>query len=317
MSYFLEVSELEKVIGRKRIVTDINFTVKKGEIFGLLGPNGAGKTTILKMILGLSKFSSGTICVKGVDIRTNFQTCLQEMGAIIETPRFYTYMTGYDNLKYYSMYHAGVTEARILEAAQLIGIEDALFTKVKNYSLGMCQRLGIAQAILHDPAVLILDEPTNGLDPQGIYDLRKYLKQLAGQGKSIVISSHLLSELESICDKVAFINRGRLISINQMEEIRNQKLVNEVEFITSDVSRTFHLLQKHLSKTYLKIINQTVQSKILVKDIPNINKILVQNDIDVYAINVKSPSLEDYYMDLLKTEGGGETGHELIEGRAI
>lgn len=190
------VQSVTKKIKGKEIAQNVSFEVSKGEIVGLLGPNGAGKTTTMKMIVGLSEISVGDIKIMGYSIKDHLSKALNNIGAVIEEPTFYLYLTGNENLRQYQRMHKTDDRKWLLEVANLVGIEYALKQRVATYSMGMKQRLGIAQALLKKPKLLVLDEPTNGLDPVGIRDIREYLKQLAGNlGMSILISSHQLSEI--------------------------------------------------------------------------------------------------------------------------
>lgn len=208
----LSLGAVTKKVGKQTIVNNLSFHVNKGEIVGLLGPNGAGKTTTIRMIVGLIKMTSGDILIEGNSIRGHFAKAISNVGAIVENPEFYPYMTGWDNLKQYQRMTVGITEERIKQVVDIVGLAEAMNKKVKSYSLGIRQRLGIAQALLHSPSILILDEPTNGLDPAGIREMRDYLKQIAAQeGIGILVSSHLLSEMEIMCNRVVIIQQGKYI----------------------------------------------------------------------------------------------------------
>lgn len=218
----LAINNIEKKVKKKQLIEDINFTAKEGEIIGLLGANGAGKTTIMKCITGLTKIDSGTVEICGEALTHKQNNCLKNVGAIIETPAFYNYMTGWNNLlQYMRMDKDSISIKRVEEVVSLVKLENNIHEKVKGYSLGMKQRLGVAQALLHNPKLLVLDEPMNGLDPKGVIDLRNLLQQLSKQGVTILISSHLLSEIEKIATRVLFIESGRLISDEQFEQISN------------------------------------------------------------------------------------------------
>src|SRR5690606_36103405 len=189
-----------------------------GEVFGLLGPNGAGKTTSIRMMVGLMKLSEGQIRICGKNVQTHFEEAMLNVGAIVENPEMYKYMSGYDNLIHYARMMSNITKQRINEVIGLVGLEARIHDKVKTYSLGMRQRLGVAQALLHKPKLLILDEPTNGLDPAGIRELRDYLRQLAKDEQiAVIVSSHLLSEMELMCDRVAIIQNGKLLDMKQLK----------------------------------------------------------------------------------------------------
>lgn len=233
MKAVLELKNVSKVMNNKALVEDISFTINRGEIFGFLGPNGAGKTTTIKMITGLYSISKGEIYIDGKSVKKNFEKALNGVGGIIENPEMYGYLTGRDNLKLYARMHGGISKERIDEVVKLVKLGNRIDDKVSRYSLGMRQRLGVAQALLHNPSLLILDEPTNGLDPMGIKDLREFLKHLAhNKNISIVVSSHILMEMEHLCDSVVIISEGKIICTKTMDEINKESSLEEV-FINS------------------------------------------------------------------------------------
>ena len=198
----LEIKNLTKTYGKRKIIDNISLEIKEGEIYGFLGPNGSGKTTTIKMILRLIEKDSGTIKVKGYDNKKEFEKAMEYIGAIVENPDMYNYMSGLDNLKLHARLR-NVDSKRIYEVLELVGLKDRAKEKVKKYSLGMKQRLGLALTLLHKPKVLILDEPTNGLDPAGIKQLRDILKEIAHkEGVAVFVSSHILSEMQQMCDKM-------------------------------------------------------------------------------------------------------------------
>lgn len=230
MKKVLEVIDITKEIDKFRAVENINFEVYEGEIFGFLGPNGAGKTTTIKMITGLYKITKGKILINGYDVEKHFEKALESVGAIIENPEMYGYLSGLDNLKIYGRMHEGVDEKRIREVINLVKLENRINDKVKKYSLGMRQRLGLAQALLHKPKLLILDEPTNGLDPMGIKELREMLRELAIKDNiAVIVSSHMLGEMELMCDRFGFIDNGHMIGLRSKDDIKSGSL--EEEFI--------------------------------------------------------------------------------------
>lgn len=218
----LSVRGLTKFYGNRCVVNNVSFDVMPGEIFGFLGPNGCGKTTTIKMILGLITVHSGTAAVCGHDVRGEFEQAAAHFGGIIENPEMYKYMTGRQNLECYAAMYDNVTRERIDEVTALVGLTDRINDKVSKYSLGMRQRLGVAQAMLCHPALLVLDEPTNGLDPAGIKDFRELMVRLAREENvAVFISSHLLSELELFCDKVAIVDNGTVVSVKSMSDIHS------------------------------------------------------------------------------------------------
>ncbi|MCM3207788.1 ABC transporter ATP-binding protein [Paenibacillus illinoisensis] len=217
--YVLSVQHLKKKIGRKWIIKDVTFEVKPGEIFGFLGPNGAGKTTTIRMLVDLIKPTEGNIKVCGYDVNRDPERALQYVGSIVENPEVYTYLTGWENLEHFARMQPGVDYARIQEVVDIVRLDQRIHDKVRTYSLGMRQRLGIAQALLGRPRLLILDEPTNGLDPKGIKELRVFIKQLASEGMAVFVSSHLLSEIQLLCDRVAIISAGRVLAVGGVDEL--------------------------------------------------------------------------------------------------
>ncbi len=219
----LVCKNLHKKIGKKEILKDVSLTVCEGDILGFIGPNGAGKTTTIKLILGLQHISSGNVIINGYDIKENFEKAIKKVGAIVENPDLYMYLSGYDNLKLIANLYKNVTKSRIDEVVKLVGLENRIHDKVSKYSLGMRQRLGVAQAILHKPNLLILDEPTNGLDPEGIKSMRELLLKLAHEeNMAILISSHNLSELESFCNKVSIIKNGVVVETSELEDVKKE-----------------------------------------------------------------------------------------------
>lgn len=223
MTQVLKVESISKRIGGKTLVNRISFDIRPGEIYGLLGPNGAGKTTTIRMLVGLIEPSEGSIAICGHDIRKSRREAMKCVGTIVENPELYKYLSGYENLRQFARLAGGVTDAKIKEIIELVGLEQRINEKVKRYSLGMRQRLGLAQALLHDPSLLILDEPTNGLDPAGMREFRQLLKKLAARGTSILISSHLLAEIEQVCDRVGVIQNGKWVLAAEVDELRRQQ----------------------------------------------------------------------------------------------
>ncbi|WP_226641936.1 ABC transporter ATP-binding protein [Mesobacillus subterraneus] len=312
MSQFaLEVKELTKTIGKKTIVDDVSFQVERGEIFGLLGPNGAGKTTIIRMIVSLINRSGGTVLVNGHDLDDSFTEAMNELGAIVENPEFYKYLSGYKNLRHYArMALSEITEERLNEVTKLVGLENAIHDKVRTYSLGMRQRLGVAQAILHKPSILILDEPTNGLDPQGIREFRDYLRLLASQGTSVLVSSHLLSEMQLMCDRFAIIEKGKLIHISSMYDHETSETI-DVKTIEVELSNP-ELASKLLAEQMIDVkVTASKGNRMTLaarkEQIPSVNKLFVENDIDVYEIlNVKA-TLEDRFLEITNKDKKEQT----------
>lgn len=223
MNHIVEVTDLSKNIKGIDIVKDINFSVEKRDILGFLGPNGAGKSTTIKMMLGLVKPTKGKVKLNGYDIRLERESALENVGAMVESPAFYTYMTGYQNLSLYANLY-GLGKERIDEVLYLVHLFDDRNKKVGKYSMGMKQRLGIARAFLNSPSLIILDEPTNGLDPTGIIEIRNIIKKLAEtQNITFIICSHILGEVEAMCNKLLIINRGEMIAYGALHELMESK----------------------------------------------------------------------------------------------
>lgn len=296
----IEVNNVNKFINKNHIIDELSFSVKEGEIFGLLGPNGSGKTTTLRMLVGLTRPSSGNIKICGLDVHKNHKETLSQVGAIIENPEMYDYMTGYENLKQYARMSKQISDQDIFKVSKLVDIEYALSKKVKNYSLGMKQKLGIAQALLNSPKVLILDEPTNGLDPAGIKSLRYHLKKMVSEkNMSIIISSHLLDEIEKICDKVAIIKGGKLIAIEDLNKENNLTKVNYMLKI-----EPFEKAIKYLNiNGYNFNMNKKtetifIDSNNLLSPIPILIEELVSNNLRIHEVSKVKKSLEDMFMEL-------------------
>ena len=228
----LNCDKLEKKVKNKIIVQDISFSINKGEVVGLVGPNGAGKTTIIKLILGLVKITRGNVYINGYDIEKDFVKAIEKVGAIVENPDLYMYLSGYDNLKLTANNYKNISKERIKEVIKVVGLENRIKDKVLTYSLGMRQRLGIAEAIINSPELLILDEPTNGLDVEGIIEIRNLIKALARNGIAILVSSHNLSEISNICSRIIAMKNGKIVEDNTIDDFTDEgKLSLEDAFI--------------------------------------------------------------------------------------
>ena len=213
----LKCIKLEKKVKDKILVQDISFSVNQGEVVGLVGPNGAGKTTIIKLILGLVKITKGNVYINGLDIEKNFVKAIEKVGAIVENPDLYMYLSGYDNLKITANNYKNISKERINEVIKIVGLENRIKDKVSTYSLGMRQRLGIAEAIINNPQLLILDEPTNGLDVEGIIEIRNLIKELSKKGIAILVSSHNLSEIGNICSRIIAVKKGKIVEDSDID----------------------------------------------------------------------------------------------------
>lgn len=230
----LKCENLTKKIKNKVIVENVSFSINKGDIVGFLGPNGAGKTTIIKLILGLIKITEGKVFINGFDIEKDFVKAIEKVGAIVENPDLYMYLSGYDNLKITANNYKNISKERINEVIKIVGLENRIKDKVSTYSLGMRQRLGIAEAIINSPEILILDEPTNGLDVEGIIEIRNLIKDLSNHGIAILISSHNLSEIDNLCNRIIAIKNGKIVEDSTIEKfysVNEEKLSLEQAFI--------------------------------------------------------------------------------------
>ena len=303
-NYIIETKNLTKVYGEQTVVNSVNLHIEKGSIYGLLGRNGAGKTTIMKMILGLTDISNGEVSVFNQNIKGNEKNIYPRIGAIIETPGFYPNLTGTENLEIFAMLRGTAFPNAVKNALEVVGLPYKDKKLFGNYSLGMKQRLGIANAILHDPEVLILDEPTNGLDPIGIAEVRDFIKDLSvKKGKTILISSHILSEITLLADTVGIIDKGVLLEENSMEEL-NKKNRKYIILEVSDVSKAATILEKEFV-----ITNYSVEDNNHIRiyshglDMAKINKSLVMNEISVISSQICNDSLEDYFKKITGGEG--------------
>lgn len=228
----LEVKNVTKKIGKREILHDASFSIKEGSIVGLVGPNGAGKSTLIKTILGLYRIHHGEVLIGGYSVKKEYEKALESVGTIIESPDMYSHLSGLKNLEIYAKMYRIKELSSIMEVVRKLKLEKRIKEPVKNYSLGMKQRLGIAQAILHHPKLLILDEPTNGLDPRGIYELRELLINLKKEGTTILISSHILSEIEQVCDQIIMIDEGTIVETFDLKELKERGITLEKEFLT-------------------------------------------------------------------------------------
>lgn len=299
----LSVSNLTKDYKDKRVVNDVCFSLFPGQIFGFVGPNGAGKSTTIKMITGLIPISSGDVRICGYSIKTSFKKAISKVGAVVEMPQLYTYMSGLKNLKLFASLHGEKAVKRIPDIVKLVGMENRIKDKVSTYSLGMKQRLGIAQALLSKPKLLILDEPTNGLDPNGIVEIRNILKILAQkENMTIIISSHNLAELEQTCDVIGLINNGRMIEYKTMEQInsiveskqRIQFMCNYPNYAASLLKTKFNLPSK--------VVGNSVILPLKERNLATIITFLTYKKIKIYGIKKIHKSLEELYFELLNKD---------------
>ena len=289
----LKCVDLHKKLGKKQILQGIYIELYSGDILGFIGPNGAGKTTTIKLILGLQSITKGNVIINGYDIEKNFKKAIEKVGAIVENPDLYMYMSGYENLKLIQNMYKEIDNKRNEEVIKLVGLENRINDKVSKYSLGMRQRLGIAQAIIHKPNLLILDEPTNGLDPEGIKEMRDLLKYLSKkEGMGILISSHNLAELESFCNKVCIIDEGVVIEKSEVKEFKKNE--NRVIFKVNSTENLAIKDAKEIKKNSFVV-------KATKEEVASIIKTLVKSNIDIYEVREEELSLEEAF---LKKTGG-------------
>ena len=298
MKPVVELKNLSKTIRSKKIIDDLNLSLYPGQITGFLGPNGAGKTTTIRMIVGLMKQSGGDIVIDGVSLRDDFENALSKVGVIVENPEMYKFMSGYKNLVHFARMHKGVTKERIDEVIRQVGMQNRIHEKVGSYSLGMRQRLGLAQALLQSPKFLILDEPTNGLDPAGIREFRHYLRKIAEEeGVSVLVSSHMLSEIELMCDRIAVIQNGKLIDIREMSETQESFYYIEatpaekVQQVLVDGGFTVEAFKDGL------LVNAEQHQ------IPGLVESFIADGVQIYAVQPQRKTLEDEFLEMT---GGGQ-----------
>ncbi|CAM3727809.1 ABC transporter ATP-binding protein [Mesobacillus zeae] len=296
----LSVKGLKKSIGKREIIKGIDITLKRGEVFGFLGPNGAGKTTTIRMLVGLIKPTAGKIEICGYNVETEFTKAMEQMGCIVENPELYPYLTGWENLEHFSRMLPKQDNSHMKEVVKLVRLQERIHDTVKTYSLGMRQRLGIAQALLGRPKVLILDEPTNGLDPMGIREMRSFIRHLAKEeGLTVLVSSHLLSEIQLMCDRVAIISKGEVLAVDSVEKLLT--LQERLTWRVTPEEEGKKVLQSFT--TVSKGIDGTLVTPYSAEEAALWNKALVEKGIHVMEINRKLPALEDLFLEIT----GGET----------
>ena len=284
----LKCTKLKKQIKSKILVDDISFSINKGDVVGFIGPNGAGKSTIIKLILGLMKLSSGNVEINGYDIEKNFVKAIEKVGAIVENPDLYMYLSGYDN------FYKNISQNRIEDVIKIIGLEKQIKDKVSTYSLGMKQRLAIGEAIINQPELLILDEPTNGLDIEGIIEMRNLIKKLSQQGMAILISSHNLTEIDNLCNRIIAIKDGKIVTNDTIEnfkkDVKNnvsyELKLNSLDKIEKFIfDYKFELLKDNIIKVYISKEN-----------ISNLIKKLIENGYQIYSVQEVKISSEEAFL---------------------
>ncbi|MFZ5969851.1 MAG: ABC transporter ATP-binding protein [Bacillota bacterium] len=306
MDTVIQTYDLSKQYGMQRAVDEMNLTVRKGEIYGFLGRNGAGKTTTIRMLLGLVKPTGGEIEIFGKDFFSDRHSILRRIGSTIETPGFYPELTAFENLKINAKL-IGIHDSKAIEESlETVGLLDERKKLVKNYSLGMKQRLGIARAILHAPELLILDEPTNGLDPAGIKEIRKLIKVLAEKRQiTIFMSSHILSEVQQIATTIGIIHEGKLLEEISLDDLRKRNR-KYIEIKVTNEGKAVMLLEKDMQIFDYEVHEEgSLRIYTRLEEISQINRLFVQNGIDVAKLTLSEDNLEDYFLNL--------TGGEVVD----
>lgn len=312
MEAALKIEHLNKFFGKRQILHDISLETYPGEVFGFLGPNGAGKTTTIKIAVGMLRLDDGgDIKINGSSLLKNYEKAMSQVGGIVENPEFYKYMTGMQNLEQYARMRGGIDHKRLEEVVELVGLKKRINDKVKKYSLGMRQRLGVAQAILHHPKLLILDEPTNGLDPAGIKELRDILKGLAHkENVCVIVSSHLMSEMELMCDRVGIVVNGQMKGVHTVEEMISSSSGDYSEYIlrVSDCTRALEALgfiapenksvedDKHIK---IKLDRENAEEEIF-----EVTAKIIAGGVRLGTVSpVENKKLEDVFIELTKSGG--------------
>lgn len=299
----VQIKNVTKKIGKKIIIDDLNFDVHSGEVFGFLGPNGAGKTTTIKMLLGLMSINKGEIYIDGFNIEKDFEKAIAQVGGIIENPDLYNYLTGYQNLIHFWRMYPDIKRERIDEVIKIVGLEKRIHDKIKTYSLGMRQRLGVAQALINSPKLLVLDEPTNGLDPAGIHELRNHLRTLAREENiAVIVSSHLLSEMELMCDRVGILQNGKLVGIQNMKEMLDDD-DSVIALLLTPIEKAKTYLESLNIKYKPQINDKEIQIIENIENVPELVEKLVDQEIKIYGVRKVQQSLEKKFLEMT---GGNE-----------
>ena len=298
----LEVKNITKVYKDRIVLSDISFDVFAGEIFGFLGPNGAGKTTLIRIICGMTPPTSGEIFICGKSVQHNFEKAVINLGAMIENCQVYNYMSGYQNLVYYANLYGKIDHEKIDEIVEMVDMTNRIHDKVRTYSYGMRQRIALAQALLHNPKLLVLDEPTNGLDANGVIELRETLKIFSAKNKiAILVSSHILSEMEQLCNTFAVVNNGHVLEIRSMEEANKKDTDKYISIKVNYPNYASKIIFANLN-----IMPEIVGSSILIpynkSTLEEVTKLLHSKNIVIYENKIENKSLEELYLDILKTK---------------
>jgi len=297
----IEVKNLIKDYGKFRAVDDVSFDVFQGDVFGFLGPNGAGKSTTIRTMLTLISATSGEIKIFGKELNANRKEILAEIGCIVEKPDFYKYLSAQKNLEIFARVSGkNVSKSKIAEVIEFVGLKGRENDKVNGFSHGMRQRLGIAQTLIHDPKLIILDEPTTGLDPQGILDIRNLILQLKNErNKTVLLSSHILSEIELIANRMVIISKGKTLVQGNVRELLDEKVLL-VSFSVNDQNKAIVILQKEFPNAIQSTSNDQILLHLSKDEIPVCNKLLTDSGISVYSIESKR-KLEDYFLKLINS----------------
>lgn len=303
----LKLNNVSKVYNGKRVVDNLSLMLFEGEIFGFIGPNGAGKSTTIKMICGLTSISSGSIFINGYSVDRSFKKAISHVGAVVESPELYPYLSGKANLKLFASFYGKSAKQRIPNIIKILKMESFINKKVSTYSLGMKQRLGIAQAMLNKPKLLILDEPTNGLDPEGIKDIRNLLVTLAkNEHMAIIISSHNLAELEQICNQIAVIRSGKLLSFRNMIDIQQDIDNHQQVCLHVNYPNFAGQLLQNKYKLKAKIAGNAVYVPIAERNLAAVITFLTNKHIKIYKTSRINKSLEQIYFELLNGGSNSE-----------
>ncbi len=296
----LELTNLRKTIKGKEIVKGVNLTLYPSQIYGFLGPNGAGKTTTIRMIVGLIKPTEGSVRICGYSVAHDFVKALSNVGCIIESPDMYKYLTGMENLLQFAAMNKTISQQRIKDVVEMVGLQHRVNDKVSTYSLGMRQRLGIAQAIIGKPKLLILDEPTNGLDPAGITEFRNLIRKLAYEdGMTVFVSSHLLLEIQQMCDIVSIIKQGSVIKTATIQEIIQHD--DKIEWQINDPEKAIAILRDHWQIEATQLKTNTISAKIGRHPLEKLNGFFIREGLELTYCTAKQNTLEDLFLGL--TEG--------------
>ena len=293
----VQLRNLSKVIKGKQIIDNLSLDIYPGQITGFLGPNGSGKTTTIRLMTGLMNMTDGEVIIDGVSLKENYEDSIENVGVIVENPEMYKFLSGYKNLLHFARMHKNISKERINEVVRQVGMENRIHEKVSTYSLGMRQRLGLAQSLLHRPKFLILDEPTNGLDPAGIREFRDHLHKISKEENvAVFVSSHLLSEMELMCDRIAVIQSGKLIDVRSIDIA-----LSTVYSIEATPMDSFISLLKADELTF-NVKEKQVEIEISKEQIPDLIAKVVSANISIYSVQPMQKTLEDQFLEMT---GGG------------